>query len=215
MSTKFSTRTPKNFNLWRRAFQYFACHYIIKNIVKSKYNLIKVEGIENIDKSRKYLVASNHVTGYDPFMLAAQLNLTIAFMAKKQLFETFWSMLLMDWCGAFAVDRDKVDVSTIKTALAIKQTNWHLGLFPQGTRCNNGKIENITKGFASIAKKLQADILPVAIVVKENDKNKNGKKDFIIKIGSPIPCTNNVDDIIQNWANTVSNLAELEYIPSL
>ena len=168
--------------------------------------------MENIDRSKKYIVASNHVTGFDPFVIAATLNLTIAYMAKKQLFETFWSMVLMDWCGAFAVDRDKVDVSTIKTALSIKQTNWHLGLFPQGTRSNNGKMENVTKGFASIAKKIQADILPVAIIVKENTDSK--KKDFKIKVGNPISSNDDVDTIIKNWSNSVAELSGLEYIPS-
>ena len=212
MTTKFSSKSSKSFNIWRRIFQYIACNAVIINIVRCKYNLLKTEGAENIDRSKKYIVASNHVTGFDPFVIAATLNLTIAYMAKKQLFETFWSMVLMDWCGAFAVDRDKVDVSTIKTALSIKQTNWHLGLFPQGTRSNNGKMENVTKGFASIAKKLQADILPVAIIVKENTGSK--KKDFKIKVGNPISSNDDVDTIIKNWSNSVAELSGLEYIPS-
>lgn len=213
MTTKFSAKTPKSFNIWRKTFQFITCNLVIINIIKAKYNLI-IEGKENIDKNKKYIVASNHVTGYDPFVIAAALKLTISFMAKKQLFETFWSMVLMDWCGAFAVDRDKVDVSTIKTALSIQKTNWHLGLFPQGTRCNNGKMENITKGFASIAKKIKAEILPVAIIVKENPANPNGKKDFIIKAGKPIPSSDNVDDMIHQWCDQVCVMSGLEYIPS-
>ncbi len=209
MTTKFSTKTAKSFNIWRKIFQYITCNIVIKTFLRFKYNL-KVEGKENIDKKKKYIVASNHVTGYDPFIVAAQLNLTISYMAKKQLFETFWSMVLMDWCGAFAVDRDKVDVSTIKTALSIQNTNWHLGLFPQGTRCNNGKIENITKGFASISKKIKADVLPVAIIVKDNPNSK--KQDFIIKIGKSISFDNNVDEMVKNWAEAVSNLSGLEYV---
>lgn len=214
MSTKFSTKTPKNFNIWRKIFQYIACNLVITNIVRCKYNLLKTEGLDNIDKSKKYIVASNHVTGFDPFLVAAQLRMTTAYMAKKQLFETFWSMLLMDWCGAFAVDRNKVDVSTIKTALSVQKTSWHLGLFPQGTRCNNGKMENITKGFASIAKKMKADILPVAIIVKERPGSK--KKDFQIKVEKPIPfdVNENIDVTVEKWATAVSNLAGLEYIPS-
>ena len=139
MATKFSMRTANSFNLWRRMFQYITCSLAVKNYVRyisGKYQF-KVEGLENFDKKKKYIVASNHITGLDPFMIPAMLHITIAFMAKKQLFETFWSSVLMDWCGAFAVDRDKVDVSTIKTALSIKKTDWNLGLFPQGTRCNN------------------------------------------------------------------------------
>ena len=214
MTNKFSTKTAKDFNIWRKIFQYIACSLAIKGYVtciSGKYRF-RVEGLENFDKKKKYIVASNHLTGLDPFMLSSMLHLTIAFMAKKQLFETFWSSILMDWCGAFAVDRDKVDVSTIKTALSLKTTNWNLGLFPQGTRCNNGKIENISKGFASIAKKMETDILPVGIVIKENYGTK--KKDFIIKAGKPITYKNSIDNIISDWANSVSKLAELEYISS-
>ncbi len=211
MATKHSTKSAESFNLWRRIFQYITCNLVIINVVKLKYNLT-VEGIENIDRSKKYIIASNHITGFDPFIIAAELHLTIAYMAKKQLFETFWSMVLMDWCGAFAVDREKVDVSTIKTALSIQKTNWHLGLFPQGTRCNNGKMENVTKGFALIAKKIKADVLPLGIIVRDNPNS--GKKDFIIKVEKPIPYNNDVDEMVQEWSNAVSNAAELEYIPS-
>ena len=180
-------------------------------MVRAKYNLLKTEGLENIDRTKKYVVASNHVTGFDPFAIAASTKMTIAYMAKVQLFETFWSMVLMDWCGAFAVDRDKVDVSTIKTALSVKKTSWHLGLFPQGTRCNNGKLENLTKGFASIAKKMNSDILPIGILVKENPNSK--KKDMQFRVGKPISCNNDVDTIVEEWSKAVSELANLEYIP--
>ncbi len=212
MTTKFSSKSTKSFNIWRKIFQYIACNFVIINIVRCKYDFKGVEGLENIDRSKKYVVASNHITGFDPFVIAATLNMTIAYMAKKQLFETFWSMVLMDWCGAFAVDRDKVDVSTIKTALTIQKTDWHLGLFPQGTRCNNGKMENITKGFALIAKKMNADILPVGLIVKESENSK--KKEFKIRVGKPIKSDANVDEVIDEWANEVSKIAELEYIPS-
>lgn len=211
MATKFSTKTPKSFNKWRTFFQYIACNWVIINIIRCKYNVIKPVGLENIDRNKKYVIASNHVTGFDPFAMAANLKMTIAYMAKVQLFETFWSMVLMDWCGAFAVDREKVDVSTIKTALSIKKTDWHLGIFPQGTRCHDGKLGNFTKGFASIAKKMDTDILPVGIYVKDNPNSK--KKDLQFIVGQAISCKNSVDEIVESWAKSVSQLAKLEYNP--
>lgn len=211
MASKYSTRTPKDFNLWRKLFQYVACNWVIINIVRFKYKLLKTEGIENIDKTKKYVVASNHVTGFDPFSVAASTKIPIAYMAKVQLFETFWSMVLMDWCGAFAVDRDKVDVSTIKTALSIKKTDWHLGIFPQGTRRKDGKLGDFTKGFVSMAKKIDADILPVGIVVKETPNYK--KKTIQFKVGPAISCKKPVDEIVEEWAKKVSELAEIEYTP--
>lgn len=210
---KFSTRTSKHFNIWRKIFQYMARN-IITHIARLKYHILKTEGLENIDRSKKYIIASNHITGFDPFLVGSRLNLTIAYMAKKQLFETFWSSLLMDYCGAFSVDRDKVDISTIKTALSVQKTSWHLGFFPQGTRCHNGKMENVTKGFAVIAKKIKADILPVAIIVTEQAGKK--KKNFQIKVGEPIPFDEerNIDDIVDEWGKVISEMAHLEYISS-
>ena len=68
---------------------------------------------------------------------------------------------------------------------------------------------DFTTGFASMAKKMDTDILPVGIMVKENPNSK--KKDIQFKVGEPISCKLSVDEITEKWANTVSKLAELEY----
>lgn len=212
MTKNFSERSVKEFNLARRIFQYIACNWFIIRGVKAKYNVKKPIGLENIDREKQYIITSNHITGFDPFFMRSQLNVPIAYMAKKELFEPFWSKILMDWCGAFAVDRDNVSISTIKTALSIKKTDWNLGLFPQGTRCNNGKLEHVTKGFATMSKKMGMDVLPVSIIIEDN--NKNGKKDLYVKIGEAISCKESVDDIYNKWCNVISKDTGLEYISS-
>ena len=213
MPRNYSTRDVKEYNTARRIFQKIACGFFILQGVKAKYNLKKVQGLENLDKNKQYVIASNHVTGFDPFFVQSQIGIPIAYMAKKELFEPFWSRLLMDWCGAFAVDRDNVSVATIKTALSIKKTTWSLGIFPQGTRCNNGKLENVSKGFVTMAKKMNFDILPAGIVI-EDTKNKNGKKDIYVKVGTPISNSLSADEIFDAWCKEVSKLSGLEYIPA-
>ena len=212
MPRNYSTRDVKEYNAARRIFQHIACGCFIIQGVKSKYNLKKVQGLENFDKTKQYVVASNHVTGFDPFFVQSQIKIPMAYMAKKELFEPFWSRVLMDWCGAFAVDRDNVSVATIKTALSIKKTTWSLGIFPQGTRCNNGKLENVSKGFVTMAKKMNFDILPLGIVL-EDTGNKNGKKDIYVKVGTPIPNTLAAEEIFDTWCHEVAKLSGLEYIP--
>ena len=212
MPRNYSTRDVKEYNLARKIFQNIACGCFIIQGVKAKYNLKKVQGLENLDKTKQYVVASNHITGFDPFFVQSQIKMPIAYMAKKELFEPFWSRVLMDWCGAFAVDRDNVSVATIKTALSIKKTTWSLGIFPQGTRCHNGKLENVSKGFVTMAKKMNFDILPLGIVI-EDTNNKNGKKDIYVKVGTQISCSLSADEIFDTWCNEVAKLAGLEYIP--
>ena len=156
MERKFSKRDSKEFNLWRKIFQKIVTNWTFGAYIRFRYK-VEVFGKENLSKEKKYIIAANHVSGFDPFILVFALDMPIAFMAKEQLFEHFWSRVLMDWCGAFAVNREKLEVSTIKTALAVKNSKWKLGIFPQGTRDKSSTIKNISRGFVALAKAFGAD----------------------------------------------------------
>ena len=212
MATKLSGRDAKTFNIWRKLFQHFVAKWVAIHFIRLKFKVLKPQGLENIDKTKNYVVASNHMSNYDPFFVASQLNKPLAYMAKKELFATFGSRLIMDWCGAFAVDREKVDVSTIKTTLSVKNTDWDLGIFPQGTRSHSNEL-SASKGFASIAKKMGREILPLGIIRKVDEKNPKGKQLLYIKVGKPIPTTGDVDAICDEWCRTVSELTGLIYSP--
>ena len=86
------------------------------------------------------ILASNHISYFDPFIVSWAVGRKMAYMAKKELFETKFGRLFLNFLGAFAVNREKLEVSTIKTAIGIKETGWVLGLFPQGTRETDGNM---------------------------------------------------------------------------
>ena len=206
---KQASREQKFFNRSRRIFQWIVTHIGYQAFLKLIYRL-EVQGKENIPKDNAYIVAPNHLSLLDPPMVASVLNKPVAFMAKQELFKNPILRWWLNWLGAFAVDRDNLSVSTIRTVLTIKKTEWVFGIFPQGTRRQDGKLGDFTKGFASMAKKMDADILPVGIMLKENPNSK--KKDIQFRVGEPISCKLTVDEIAENWAKAVSELAELEHI---
>lgn len=210
MST-FSKRDAKVYNKFRTFFLWFTCTFCFGTYIKLMYDY-KVEGKENIPSKERFIVAANHISGKDPFLLPFALNLPIAFMAKEELFETFFSRKIMDYCGAFAVRRDKVEVSTIKTALNIKNTNWMLGLFPQGTRDSSQRVEKITKGFASFAKATKTGILPVAILGSDIKPKWPFRDKLTIKVGELIPYSENIEDMMQQWCKVISDLTGKEYV---
>ena len=210
MST-FSKRDAKIYNKFRTAFQWIACNIFFGTYIRLMYNF-NVEGKENIPDEDRFIVAANHISGKDPFLLPLAIDLPIAFMAKEELFEKFFSRTLMDFCGAFAVRRDKVEVSTIKTALNIKNTKWMLGLFPQGTRDSGDRIEKISKGFASFAKATKTGILPVAIIGADEKPKWPFSSNLTIKIGKLIPYSDNIDDMMQQWCDVISDLTGKEYV---
>ena len=196
MST-FSKRDAKIYNKFRTPFQWAACHIFFGTFIKLMYDY-NVEGKENIPDEDKFIVAANHISGRDPFLLPFALDLPIAFMAKEELFEKFFSRTLMDF--------------TIKTALNIKNTKWMLGLFPQGTRDSGDRIEKITKGFASFAKATKTAILPVAIIGANKKPKWFGSPKLTVKVGKLIPYSDNIEDMMQKWCQTMSELAGKEYV---
>ncbi|MCQ2744188.1 MAG: 1-acyl-sn-glycerol-3-phosphate acyltransferase [bacterium] len=200
-----SSREQKFFNKWRYLFQFIITHWCYMIRLKLVYRL-EVHGKENIPQGNAYIVAPNHLSTLDPPMIAGIFPRPVAFMAKRELFENPFMRWWLNWLGAFAVDRDNLSVSTIRTVLTISKTDWVFGIFPQGTRQTPGVISNVTKGFASLAKTTKCGILPVGIVGSQDAKYIPFSGKIIIKIGELIPYSDNVDDMVEKWLNSIQNL---------
>ena len=156
-------RDPKEYNFLRGIFQWLTCRVVYGTYYRIACGM-RITGRKNVPKDRFFIVASNHVSAIDPFLVIDAIGRHVAYMAKQELFEKPIARFFLHNLGAFAVNREKLGVSTIKTAIGIKKTNWVLGLFPQGTREINGNMDNVSRGFAGLAKTLKCDILPVGIV---------------------------------------------------
>ena len=208
---KQASREQKFFNNWRRMFQYVITHIFYMIRLKLVYRL-EVQGIENVPKDNSYIVAPNHLSTLDPPMVAGVLPRPVAYMAKKELFENPFMRWWLNWLGSFAVDRENLSVSTIRTVLTIKKTDWVFGIFPQGTRQKPGTISNITKGFASLAKTTKCGILPVGLVGTHEAKCIPFSGKIIIKIGEIIPYSDNVDEMVNKWIESIQELTGFKYI---
>ena len=200
-----SSREQEFFNVWRRIFQFIITHWCYMLRLKLIYRL-KVYGKENIPRENNYIIAPNHLSTLDPPMIGAIMPRPVAFMAKKELFENPFLCWWLNWLGAFAVDRENLSVSTIRTVLTIRKTDWVFGIFPQGRRQEPGTISNITKGFASLAKTTKCGILPVGIIGSQEAKHLPFSGKIIIKIGKIIPYSDNVEEMVEEWTKSIQEL---------
>lgn len=210
-SSKYTARDEKFFNRWRRYFLFIVTHIFYMIRFKLVYRL-EVHGKENIPKNKDFIVAANHLSTLDPPLVCSVMNLPVAYMAKKELFENLFMRWWLDWLGAFAVDREKLGVSTIKTVKTIKGTGWVLGIFPQGTRQEPGEISNITKGFASLAKSTKCGILPVGIIGTQEAKRLPFSGKIVVRIGELIPYSDNVDESVEKWVEAIQELTGFKYV---
>ena len=207
---KNSSREQKFFNIWRQIFQYLVTHIFYMIRFKLVYRL-EVIGKENIPNNNEYIAAANHLSTLDPPLLVGILDRPVACMAKKELFDNLFLNWWLNWLGAFAVDRENLSVSTIKTVMTVRKTKWVLGIFPQGTRQEAGTISNISKGFASLAKKTKCGILPVGIVGTQYTKRIPFTGKIVVKIGELIPYSDNIDDMVSKWTSAIEELTGFEY----
>jgi len=207
----YTKRVASEYNIFRTFFQFLVCKigYMIR--FKLVYNL-KVEGIENIPADNNYIVCANHLSTLDPPLLCAALPRAICFMAKKELFDIKFIRWWLDWLGAFAVDRESLGPSTIKTAMEIKKTSWVLGIFPQGTRGVPGEIRGVNKGFAGLAKLTKCNILPVGIVGTEQATHIPFNGHITMKIGKIIPYDKNPDVVRDKWIEAIQELTGFKYV---
>lgn len=207
---KQASREQKFFNKWRRLFQYIVTHIFYMIRLKLVYRL-EVYGLENVPKTNDYIVAPNHLSTLDPPMVASILPRPVAYMAKKELFKNPFMRWWLNWLGSFAVDRENLSVSTIRTVLTIKKTDWVFGIFPQGTRQEPGTISNITKGFAALAKSTKCGILPIGLVGSHEAKRVPFSGKIIIRIGEVIPYSDNVEEMVEKWTQAIQELTGFKY----
>lgn len=159
---------------------------------------LEVHGREHVPPAGTPLVvAANHVTGLDPFLVADALpaGRFLQFMAKKELFLPVIGWIIRTG-GSFPVDREANDVGAVRTALRILKDNGTVGIFPQGHRGG----EEMRGGVALIAAKARAPILPVGI-------SREGKR-WIIRFGEPISARGGIKATTEELGRVLAELSQ-------
>ncbi|MFQ5628328.1 MAG: lysophospholipid acyltransferase family protein [bacterium] len=118
---------------------------------------------ENIPRSGPVIIASNHVSGFDPFLVGSLLPRVSYYLAKKELFENIFLRLLLQFLRAIPVDRSGQSVGGVREIKKVLEKEQLILLFPEGTRSLDGKIGEPKKGIGLLACTTNATIVPVFI----------------------------------------------------
>ncbi len=124
----------------------------------------RVTGLDHLPIHGGYIVAANHLSLWDPPLLAAVLPAQVHYMAKQELFQIPVFSTVIRSCGAFPVKRATADRVAIRTAIHLLQADKIVGIFPEGTRSKTGKLLKPEAGLELIANKAQVPVIPVALI---------------------------------------------------
>jgi len=121
------------------------------------------EGLENIPKTGPVVLAANHRSFLDPFVIGTCLRRPVYYVAKKELFDKPVTRWFLSRLGAFPVNRDRGDSEMLETAKAILARGDCVVIFPEGTRVRPGPLAAPRRGVARLALEAGAPIVPVAV----------------------------------------------------
>jgi 1-acyl-sn-glycerol-3-phosphate acyltransferase len=93
---------------------------------------IHVIGREKIGGDEPFLLAGNHISHFDPFILSSIVRRKIDWMAMAEFFPHPLLGFLLRAVDAFPANRDRADRATIRTAIDRLKDGRIVGIFPEG-----------------------------------------------------------------------------------
>jgi glycerol-3-phosphate dehydrogenase (NAD(P)+) len=145
-------------------------------------------GREHLPRSGPLLLASNHRSFLDPFVIGTLVRRPVYYMAKRELFEKRLQAWLLNGLGAFPVDRGAGDSDAIDTARAILARGDCVVVFPEGTRVRSGPLGEPRRGVGRLALQTGAPVAPVAVMGSEDVRRgwRIRPRKVRIRVGRPL-----------------------------
>lgn len=146
----------------------------------------RAEGAYRLPAKGPLIIAANHVSNWDPVIVAVSLKRPVYFMAKAELFENPLLSILFNGVHAFPVKRGSADRNAIRKAMDILEQGKVLGIFPEGVRKKVNPDASVHAGVAMLALKTGAPVVPVACIGTEAGFPLGWLRPFMVRVGKPI-----------------------------
>ncbi len=154
----------------------------------------RVEGLENLDRDKSYVIVMNHSSMLDiPILYMLPLN--FRWVSKREVFS-------IPIFGQFLRLHGDITIERGRGAAAMEQVmrqgcEWirrgaSVAIFPEGTRSKTGEIGRFKAGAFNLAGEAGVEILPVVIDGTRNMINAKGmfnwRSDLTLKVLPPVAC---------------------------
>ncbi|UCC43429.1 MAG: 1-acyl-sn-glycerol-3-phosphate acyltransferase [Candidatus Zixiibacteriota bacterium] len=148
---------------------------------------IRVTGRDNLPARGGFILASNHVSYYDPLVAGSWLNREVYFLAKKELFKNWLFGRILRRVNAIPLRRGSIDRHALAAALEVIRSDFGLVLFPEGTRSRTGRFLEPKVGIGKIALETEVPIVPCYL--HGTDRLLDcflGRKRMSVTLGTPL-----------------------------
>lgn len=126
---------------------------------------VHVHGLENIKKGQSYVIAPNHQSYWDAFLIYGFIGIKFKWMMKKELGRIPFVGWACYMAGCIFIDRSSrtSSMESIRKAESKLKNGMSVVIFPEGTRTYDGQMAKFKRGAFLISEELKLPILPVTI----------------------------------------------------
>lgn len=158
---------------------------------------IRVVDRENAERKGGFVLASNHISHFDPVIISGLVRRKIDWMAMAEFFPHPLLGRFLRAVDAFPADRYRADRSTIRTAIERLKLGRIVGVFPEGGIRDGARslLEGapLRPGASTLAHMAGVPILPCVIVGSDRLYAARSWLPFRrtpiwLAFGDPIPC---------------------------
>lgn len=124
-----------------------------------------IDGVENIEKGKPYVMVMNHNSGCDIFA-AYKIPLNFRWVSKREVFRVPFMGWLLPIHGDIPIERGNAAKAMEKV---LREGKLWLGrgvsvaIFPEGTRSKTGEMGRFKAGAFNLAAEAGVDILPIVM----------------------------------------------------
>jgi 1-acyl-sn-glycerol-3-phosphate acyltransferase len=128
-------------------------------------------GANNVPETGPAILAPNHFSYMDHFLIGMFIRRKVRFMAKSQLFTPVARWVYLQG-GVFPVRRGARDEDAFITAEAILDASGVVAMYPEGGRSRTGELQAHAKpGIGRLALQSGAPVVPIAILGSAKIRN--------------------------------------------
>lgn len=157
--------TPKRPRPWHQKCTGFFMGILLRLFFRL-YGRWRLIGVENVPKTGPVIFAANHASYLDPLVGWSAIWGTrkMIGVAKEELWKNRLVAYFMDSLDSIPVKRHSADRTMFRRCLEVLERGDTVGIFPEGTRTYDGKLNPAEPGMALLYVKTKAPIVPVALI---------------------------------------------------